>query len=121
MDAIAGLRLYWLERERFGRNLWRGIVLEVSGSCKDRGCKCYCPKCDDVERTTKEGRRGETRRKAKVCSLCHFRLRQPAHKDRVCWKCSDAMADLVRRLEAFLRDNDIMRSPQSVMEELREN
>jgi hypothetical protein len=111
-DAIAGLRLYWFERKS-----WRDIVLEVSGSCKYRGCKSYCAKCGDVARSTKLGRLGGRRRLAAVCIKCHFRLRPPEQREQVCWKCSDAMADLVVGLEAFLRDNDIARSPQSVMEE----
>lgn len=109
-DAIAGLRLRWFERKE-----WREIVLEISGSCKARKCPFYCPECGDVFRTTKVGRKGTRRRQEALCSRCHFRLRPPEQKEQVCWKCSDAMADLVGRLERFLKDNVIVQSPQTVI------
>jgi hypothetical protein len=113
-DAIAGLRMYWLELKP-----WRQIVLELDGSCKERSCKSYCPKCEDVKRKTKAGRLNG-RRPAAKCVKCHFRFRPPDQKDLVCWKCSDAMADLVRRLEGFLADCDI-RPPRSASDQLRDN
>jgi hypothetical protein len=115
-DAIAGLRLRWLERKE-----WREIVLEISGPCKDRGCQYFCQECGDVWRKTElRGRKVTERRLEAKCQKCRFRLRSPEEKELVCYRCSDRMANLVRRLEQFLEDNRIAHQPYSRPDQLRE-
>jgi hypothetical protein len=78
---------------------WREIVLEIDGSCKKRRCLYFCGLCGDVARSTTPAARPR-RRLQEHCSRCRF-LRRPAPKrEQVCFKCADAMADLVNRLEA---------------------
>lgn len=96
-DAYRGYDLHFLESKT-----WRQITLEVRGSCRDRNCKMYCSECNDVMRSTEA-----TRRVGERCKKCDYPLRPTARKNEVCYKCADAMADLVTRLSAFASSKGI--------------
>jgi hypothetical protein len=104
-DAIRALQLY-LDT---GKS-WREITFAVDGSCKDRGCSSYCPKCEDVERSSVPARPDKVGRLQARCSTCKFRIRSETQKQRVCFRCSDAIRDLVEKLTIFLDIREVLPS-----------
>lgn len=100
-DAVFGLYL------RLRGRSWREIVLEIEGSCKERGCLYVCRDCGDVARSTTTAADPERTLKPH-CPKCHLLIRPAERREPVCYRCADRMSNLVGRLETFMRERDLI-------------
>lgn len=78
---------------------WREIAFEIDGACEHT-----CLECRDVPRPRPEAQSGLRRRQTKArCLQCGHTIRLDRHKQRVCYRCADAVRERVGHLEKDLR------------------